>query len=411
MGSCSKTKKTYYSKFEALLHLFIISSSRSRKSCWKTEKSIYLCKYCNGCHLTRKELSAMKKMKTLVFSLICLVIPVLADACGTIASSTSFNFPSVRSGGSYYNQTIAITSYEGQVVFQVTKNEPTLDNDECANWDNDVMNITCLDAGGFVLEVTLTRIPGTSYLELTSYAILPSLIEEAISDMKSYNVYEPHGTKSFDWRFHPVVKDCPSGYHYLTGWGQLYRISHWYLDYLETLTVEKVEIPTVDNAPNTRVEIKDFETYYLDSVTLQWTRVQTNTPIAGKYYREDMQGDEQWTSDNIHDEEGTVSVTVPAGKGYCYHYWLTDRSEYLSNVLGVFCVAKARLVLANSDGEDDRERAEYIMSLGAGWWSTPSGKGNTEDRGIGLFKKVTPYWQTFTFTDVSAKILRNNPPK
>ncbi|MGA7935219.1 MAG: hypothetical protein WCA35_16845, partial [Kovacikia sp.] len=75
---------------------------------------------------------------------------------------------------------------------------------------------------------------------------------------------------------------------------------------------------------------------------------------------------------------------------------------------------QARLVVDNPQQPGDLERARYLLSMGGDYWLNLTAEWNkfatNGDIAIGKFKYVTPNWQAFNMTTLTAAQIRQNPP-
>ena len=185
----------------------------------------------------------------------------------------------------------------------------------------------------------------------------------------------------------------------VTAWGQVYAIEGWH----------------PEQAPNTRVQLRDDQLWILSKSTGRWTQTQLSG-IQGGAFNSDF-GNNGGTGVTTKDETangGGLSVT--AGNGFNYHFWPGARATMNPyDIGGVYSVFQARLILDNSNGADDRSSAKYIASGGADYWravDAPFANDWSNNGGVGggRFKTVTNDWQSFSFTTLTPEQLLNNPP-
>lgn len=224
-------------------------------------------------------------------------------------------------------------------------------------------------------------------------------LEEIIGDMTLPHEGNPHGVPaSYNWSRNPRAGavEPPAGWNAAIAWGQLY-------EWIEG-----------NPAVNTRVQIKDLEMYYLGKSDHTWHLLQKSLKVDGASYVEDFVDDIHKPADKRTESDGSISVTC--GDGYNFHFWPSSgRVSYPANeVAGCFVTVKARLILHDPDGIDDRDSARYLMSVGGDWWESLTAvwdqwKTNA-DMGIGRFRFVTEDWKSFSMFSVPADTLLNNPP-
>jgi hypothetical protein len=208
----------------------------------------------------------------------------------------------------------------------------------------------------------------------------------------------PHGVPpSYDWATKPRLGlgNNPGSFKAITAWGQLY------------------EDAKGNPASNTRVQIRYVRTYVM-SKSGQWRILQQSKKVEGAAYVEDFAGDVNKPADIRNEPGGSISVT--AGDGYNFHFWPPGRVTIdPQDIGGVFVMVQARLIVADPKLPDDRNKARYLLSMGADYWKDstatwqPDGSANG-DVGIGRFKYVRKNWQGFGMTTLSWQQLDMNPP-
>lgn len=203
---------------------------------------------------------------------------------------------------------------------------------------------------------------------------------------------------SWDWANGPAVLmgNNPNGWRALTGWGVVYEASEG------------------NPAKNVRVNLREFQTYFLQKSSGEWLLLQNTSTPSGESYLEDFSGDISKPGDVRNEPDGTISVT--AGGGYNFHFYPTDRASISPHdVGGMLVVVQARLIVADPSKPDDRSIARYLCGAGADYYPALTGgwPGNTSynpGAGIGKEKYVQTYWSFFAMTTLSTDQLRNNPP-
>jgi hypothetical protein len=230
-------------------------------------------------------------------------------------------------------------------------------------------------------------------------AFSQTTLDEIVNDMTLAHEGRPHGVPdSYNWAIKPRVGavEPPADWTAGIAWGQLYE---WINGNLAT---------------NTRVQIKYLEMYYLSKKDHLWHRVQKALRVSGNAYVEDFVGDVNKPADTRIESDGSISVTC--GGGYNFHFWPgTGRSTIPANeVAGCFVTVKARLIMGDPLGNDDRDSAKYVLSVGGDWWlslTAPWDNFKTNaDMGIGRFRFVTPEWRSYSMFSVPIDTLLNNPP-
>ncbi len=207
----------------------------------------------------------------------------------------------------------------------------------------------------------------------------------------------PHGVpETFDWACAPRIKmgNNPRGFKAMIAWGQLYEAAEG------------------NPATNTRVQIKDIKAYMLTPDDT-WDLLQGSTAVKGAAYREDFANDASEPTDIRREQDGSISAK--AGNGHNFHFWCeTGRVTINPNdVAGMFTTVQARLVLDNTEGEDDRSQARYLLSMGGDYWfelTSVWSKYTVGDIAIGKFKYVTEEWKSFNMSTLCPEQIRLNPP-
>ena len=166
-------------------------------------------------------------------------------------------------------------------------------------------------------------------------------------------------------------------------------------------------------ATNTRVQIRDIQAFVLSKRDRQWRPLQNSRMVQGAAYREDFANNANRPGDLRDEKDGGVSVT--AGGGYNFHFWAPTRATVdPDDIAGVFATVQARLVVQDPSLPDDRDKARYLLSMGADYWldqnATWDSWKTNGDIGIGRFKYVTPGWQSFNMSTLSESEIRQNPP-
>jgi hypothetical protein len=238
--------------------------------------------------------------------------------------------------------------------------------------------------------------PVTEDLEPAVY----NSVQTIIDDMTLPHQSKLHGVPdSYSWSAGPRLGmgSNPQGFRALTAWGQVY------------------EAASGNPAWNTRVELRRIRTFVLSKRTNTWTRVQLSVAVAGGAYREDYQGNANRPADIRPEPGGGVSVT--AGDGYNFHFWPEAGRVAIdpNDIKGVYTSIRARLVLGDPKGPDDRSKARYLLGMGADYWLSQTAQWKSDwstvgDVAVGRHKFVTSEWQSFNMTSLSADELRRNPP-
>ncbi len=225
------------------------------------------------------------------------------------------------------------------------------------------------------------------------------LVELLIYDMSGSHEGRPSGVpEGYDWATGPRLGmgNDSGDWNQIAAWGHLY------------------EDAAGNPATNTRVHIKDIQTYILSKQDGNWYRVQDSKAVEGAAWRTDYINNVNKPADIRNEREGTISVT--AGDGYNFHFWSPEHRVPINpdDIAGVVTTVQARLIVEDPQLRDDRSEARYLLGMGADYWADPSVKFDdfktNADVGIGKFKYVTSNWQHFTMTTLSPEEIRQTPP-
>jgi hypothetical protein len=167
-------------------------------------------------------------------------------------------------------------------------------------------------------------------------------------------------------------------------------------------------------ARNTRVNIRNMRTYFLQRSTGRWLLLQDTSRPDGEAYVEDYAGDAHKPADVRTEPDGTISAT--AGGGYNFHFYPSDRARIdPSDIGGIVTLFEARLIVADRNQPDDRSSARYLMSSGADYYpGLTGGWPGTADFNPGVaggkMKYVKTEWRSFAMSTISRSQLESNPP-
>ena len=222
-------------------------------------------------------------------------------------------------------------------------------------------------------------------------------LQTVIDDMRLPHEERASGVPlHYDWALEPVIWGHEPGANTaLLAWGQLYEDIHG------------------NPASNTRVQIRDIRAYYLSRRDDRWHLLQASRLVEGAAYVEDFVDDLNIPADIRREADGSISVT--AGNGYNFHFWTPERTLIdRDDIAGIFTTVEARLVVDNPALPDDRDRARYLLNMGADYWldlTVPWDQWTTNTGiGMGRFKYVKKYWQSFTMITLPQAEVRRNPP-
>lgn len=222
-----------------------------------------------------------------------------------------------------------------------------------------------------------------------------------MSDMDSCGEAIPMGVPtSTNWRECPRISygNNPKNFKAVLPWGQLYISSEG------------------NHSVNTRVQIQNLYVYYLSKAKKRWILWTGSKDVEGNYYVEDYQNDTHISKVNfVKGYDGSVSVKLIPN--YNYQFWSTKgRAEINpSDIDGVWAYCEARLINEDSTKPDDKEKAKYILSIGADYWLDKNvlwdaSWSNNGDVAIGRFKYVTKQWRAFNMHTLSKEQIIKSPP-
>lgn len=226
-----------------------------------------------------------------------------------------------------------------------------------------------------------------------------SVATQIFADMAGQNEAFPHGVpSSWDFAQGPVLTmgDNAQGWKAIESWGVIY-------------------VPTSGNsATNTRVNIRDMQTYFLSKSTGKWLLLQNTSDPDGASYFEDFSGDSNFPADVRTESDGSISAKTTAG--YVFHFYPSDRATINPNDIGgIVTTVEARLIVDNPAKPDDRSIAKFLLGSGADYYPALTGSwpGNaTFDPGVGngKLKFVDSTWRSFSMTTCTLAQLQSNPP-
>jgi hypothetical protein len=220
------------------------------------------------------------------------------------------------------------------------------------------------------------------------------------SNSSAPNDAHPAGvsSKNANWRSGYKNKP-PVDWHSMTMWGVVYAADGW----------------SPSQALNTRVQIKDAESWILSKSTGKWTEVQDADQVEGAAYVADFKNNvskETWMKDESANGGG---ISVIAGNGYNFHFWTKRVDINPTDIAGVYTKFDARLVKHNPNGPDDRAEARYVASAAGDYWRSKSAPwasdwSNNSQIASGRYKWVTNDWRTFSMGTLPTDQMMNNPP-
>jgi hypothetical protein len=242
-------------------------------------------------------------------------------------------------------------------------------------------------AGSMVLSLPTPAATQTAHRQLLTRLLW--------DDMHLPHEESPHGVPwGFSWARKPRLDmgNNPKGFRALLGWGQLYRCSG------------------DRNGVLPPVELRDLNTWVLESATRRWVRIQKSRGVEGAAYREDYAQNEAIPAQTVLGSTGGTIVTMTPNRNF--HFWgSSGRVQISAPPMGVIVTVRARLAPASN-----RTGRHECLILGAGadyWQSTTamwtSGESTVRNTGIGRFKRVGWGWRMYTMSTVPRALLSRYP--
>lgn len=226
-----------------------------------------------------------------------------------------------------------------------------------------------------------------------------SVASQIAQDMQGQNEGNPHGVPlSYDWAVGPVtvMGNNSDGWKAIESWGALYEAAEG------------------NPATNTRVNIRNMQTYFLQKSSGKWLLLQNTSQPDGAAYVEDFSGDSNRPANVRTEPDGTISAT--AGGGYNFHFYPSNRASIDPNDIGgIVVVVQARLIVGDPSKPDDTGTARYLLGSGADYYpDLAGGWPGTADFNpgvaLGKMKYVQTQWRSFCMTTLTQSQLQNNPP-
>jgi hypothetical protein len=227
-------------------------------------------------------------------------------------------------------------------------------------------------------------------------------IQNIINDTKLPHEALLHGVPlSYGWAQVPGLGmgNDPGAFTAIVAWGQVYEAAQGNM------------------ATNTRVQLKDLETWYLSKADLKWHLIQqTADGIEGGAYVEDFVNNVSKYADVRPESDGGISAT--AGGGYNFHFWPAKGRSLLptpvTDIKGIFVTILGKLVVNDKSQPDDRYNAKYLLGVGADYWSTLTAPWNNfltnQPVALGTMKIVKKDWIAFNMCTMTEDEIRNYPP-
>jgi hypothetical protein len=224
------------------------------------------------------------------------------------------------------------------------------------------------------------------------------LLAEAITkDMTKLNTVFPAGVpKSRSWYAGPEIKagdTAPAGYDSMTAWGTVYPASTGTFD------------------TNTRVELRNEETWIYSKSQSKWEEIQSSVAPNGSLYYENLSGNATFPANLRLEADGGLSVKMVPG--YTFQFFPQGSRPTIdpSDIGGVITTVDARLVVDNPALPNDTANAHYIVDSGGDYWETPTAPyPNNAEIFTSRYNTISTSWTTICASTMTAAQLAGNLP-
>ncbi|MEL6385489.1 MAG: LamG domain-containing protein [Cyanobacteria bacterium J06626_18] len=224
------------------------------------------------------------------------------------------------------------------------------------------------------------------------------LLIEAASDLEKTHEGRPDGVPdNIDWSSEPRINagNDPGGFEAVNAWGQIY------------------EDAAGNPAENTRVKLRNIQTYVFSKKEGEWNLVQSSPTVEGAAYKLDFANDTNQPADIRTEPDGSLSIKVTPG--FNFHFWPTGGRGTIdpNDVGGVYTTVDAKLILDDPNKPDDRAQAKYLMGMGSDYWKdATAGWDNFKtnyDAVVGRFRYVDSEWDSFGATSFTEEAIEEDP--
>ncbi|RMG95421.1 MAG: hypothetical protein D6706_12080, partial [Chloroflexi bacterium] len=361
------------------------------------------------------------------------LLSLVGGATNEVGTAT-FNFTGAT--GTYNVILGTFDENDGAATFQLTKNDTTigsvvLDQNLGGNAisaatkvekvfatgvaiaNGDTLKITGLENAGEHARFDFIRfepVSSTSPLALLeapqNSTALNKLVAEPIHSLEliASDMALPHEGKLkgvpdyYSWAVNPeiVLGNNPGNFQALIAWGQIY------------------EDAAGSSAQNTRIQIRNIQTYVLSKKTGTWNLVQNSVDVEGAAFREDYADNVNAPADIRDEPDGSISVKLTPG--YNYHFWPTGGRVKINpgDIAGVFTTVEARLIVDDPTRPDDRDKARFLAGMGGDYWlNTTADWDYFKTNGAiasGRLRYVDSQWNSFNMTTLTRSELFASPP-
>lgn len=165
-----------------------------------------------------------------------------------------------------------------------------------------------------------------------------------------------------------------------------------------------------NGATNTRVELRDLKAWYKSRKTGKWILISQGA-IDGENYPKHLSGTQTVPANRRNEPNGTVSVR-PAGGNVAFHGWCCGgRPIDPPDIAAIHVTTQARLIVDDPGKPDDRDRAKFLVQVGADYYPTATTKiaefaptGYNPGIGASRFKLMTRDWQAISMTTIDVGV-------
>lgn len=159
------------------------------------------------------------------------------------------------------------------------------------------------------------------------------------------------------------------------------------------------------NASNVAVEFRNMRVYIKSRSSGEWKLLGGPAKAMGINYGKPGTGLRPDGEDVVSSSETNSIIRMGDDRRYFWHGWWNAgrRSIEPGNIGAIFVTVQARLVAADSSGQDQRAKAQLGLQVGADYYletSTDYGE-IAPNIGISRTKKLTNDWQAFNYTTLS----------
>jgi hypothetical protein len=217
------------------------------------------------------------------------------------------------------------------------------------------------------------------------------------ADMTDPNTVHPAGVpSSWSWYAGPEIKagdTAPAGYDSMTAWGTVYPASTGTFD------------------TNTRVELRNEETWIYSKSQSKWEEIQSSVAPNGSLYYENLSGNATFPANLRLEADGGLSVKMVPG--YTFQFFPQGSRPTIdpSDIGGVITTVDARLVVNNPAKPNDTDKAHYIVDSGGDYWETPTAPyPNNAEIFTSRYNTISTSWTTICASTMTAAQLAGNLP-